>query len=50
MQIEAKGEAINLFNRSNLTGMTSDLSSSQFGKATNQLTARTIQLHLRVSF
>jgi outer membrane receptor protein involved in Fe transport len=50
MQIEAKGEAINLFNRANLTGMTSDLSSSQFGKATSQLTARTIQIHLRASF
>jgi hypothetical protein len=50
MQIEAKGEAINLFNRANLTGMTSDLSSSQFGKATSQLTARTIQFHLRASF
>jgi hypothetical protein len=50
MQIEAKGEAINLFNRANLTGMVSDLSSGQFGQATNQLTARTIQFHLRVSF
>jgi len=50
MQIEAKGEVINLFNRANLTGMNSDLSSSLFGHSTNQLPARSLQIHLRASF
>jgi hypothetical protein len=50
MKIEAKGEIINLFNRSNLTGVTSDLSSGSFGKSTNQLPARDLQVHLRASF
>jgi hypothetical protein len=50
LQLEGKGEFINLFNRANLTSVTSDLSSSQFGRATSQLTARTIQFHVRASF
>jgi hypothetical protein len=50
MKIEAKGELINLFNRSNLTGVSSDLSSGSFGTSTNQLPARNLQLHLRASF
>jgi hypothetical protein len=50
MKIEAKGEVFNLFNRTNLTGFVSDLSSGSFGKATNQLPARSLQLHLRASF
>ncbi len=50
MQIEAKGETFNLFNRANLTGMNSDLSSSLFGHSVNQLPARSLQLHLRASF
>jgi len=39
-----------LTNRSNLTSMTSDLSSGTFGQMTNQLPARYMQLHLRASF
>ncbi|HVW76479.1 MAG TPA: carboxypeptidase regulatory-like domain-containing protein [Alloacidobacterium sp.] len=51
MQIEAKGEVTNLFNRANLWGMNSDLSNpSLFGHSTNQFPARYLQLHLRASF
>jgi hypothetical protein len=50
MKIEAKGEVINLFNRTNLNGVTSDMSSSLFGHSTSQLPARYLQLHLRASF
>ena len=50
MKIELKGETFNLFNRSNLTGMVSDLSNGSFGKATNQLPPRSLQFHVRASF
>jgi hypothetical protein len=50
MKIEAKGEVINLFNRTNLNTVTSDMSSSLFGHSTSQLPARYLQLHLRASF
>jgi hypothetical protein len=50
LKMEAKGEVFNLFNRVNLTGVTSDLSSSLFGHSTNQLPARSLQLHIRASF
>jgi hypothetical protein len=50
MKIEAKGEVFDLFNRSNLTAVSSDLSSGSFGQATSQLPARSLQLHLRASF
>jgi hypothetical protein len=50
IQLAAKGEVFNVFNRSNLTGFTSDMSSGTFGEATNQLPARYIQLHLRANF
>jgi len=47
LKIAAKGEVFNLFNRSNLTAVSSDLSSGSFGFATNQLPPRS---HLRASF
>ena len=50
MQIEAKGEVTNLFNRANLIGMNSDLSSSLFAHSVNQLPARYLQIHLRATF
>lgn len=50
MKIQLRGETFNLFNRSNLTGVSSDLSSGSFGKATNQLPPRSLQLHIRASF
>jgi len=59
MKIEAKGEVFNLFNRVNFNTVVSDLSQGtyvngvaggNFGKATNQFPARSLQLHLRASF
>ena len=50
LKLEARGEVFNLFNRTNLTGVTGDLSSGTFGQATNQLPARSFQMHLRAIF
>jgi hypothetical protein len=50
MKIQAKGEVFDLFNRSNLTAVSSDLSSGSFGRATNQLAPRSLQLHIRANF
>ena len=50
MKIEAKGEVFNLFNRTNLWQTTRALSDSTFGQVTNQLPARSFQVHLRASF
>jgi hypothetical protein len=50
MRIEAKAEIFNLFNRTNLNGVTSDMSNSSFGKSTSQLPPRSLQFHLRASF
>ncbi len=54
LHLEGKAEAFNLFNRVNLTGPTSDLSSSLFGQSTNELQrltgGRSVQLHLRGYF
>ena len=50
LKMEARGEVFDLFNRTNLTGVNGDLSSGTFGEATNQLPARSFQLHLRVTF
>ena len=50
LKIELKGETFNLFNRSNLVSVSSDLSSGSFGKATNQLPPRSLQFHVRASF
>jgi hypothetical protein len=50
MRIEARGEFTNLFNRVNLTGVTSDMNNSLFGHSTNQLPPRYLQFHLRASF
>lgn len=50
LHLEGRAETFNLFNRPNLTSMTSDLSSSLFGHATGQLPARGIQLHFRADF
>ena len=50
MKIEAKGEVLNMFNRSNLGGVSSDMSGSSFGKSTSQLPSRSFQMHLRASF
>jgi hypothetical protein len=50
LKLEARGEVYNLFNRTNLTGVTGDLSSGTFGRATSQLPARSLQMHLRATF
>lgn len=50
MRIEAKGEIFNLFNRSNLGAVDSVMTDSTFGRSTNQLPARSMQIHLRASF
>ncbi len=50
LKIELRGETFNLFNRSNLTSVVSDLSNGSFGKATNQRPPRSLQLHIRASF
>jgi hypothetical protein len=50
LKIEAKGEVFNLFNRTNLTGLDTGLGDGNFGKATSQLPARSLQVHLRASF
>jgi len=50
LNIQAQAEVYNLFNHPNLTGITSDLWSPLFGHATGQLSARSLQLHLRATF
>jgi hypothetical protein len=50
VKFEARGEVFNLFNRSNLISVNGDMSQGTFGKATNQLPARSLQLHLRATF
>jgi len=50
LKLQAKAEVFNLFNRVNLTGVNSDMTSGLFGHSTNQLPARSLQLHIRASF
>ncbi len=50
MNLEFRGEFFNLFNHPNLTTMSADLVNSNFGQATSQQPARSIQLHLRAEF
>jgi hypothetical protein len=50
LRLEARGEVFNLFNRVNLSGVNSDLSSSLFGHSVNQLPPRSLQVHIRAIF
>jgi hypothetical protein len=50
LKFEAKGELYNVFNRSNLIGLDTNMPDSNFGKATGQLPARSLQMQLRASF
>ena len=50
LKLEARGEILNLFNRANLTFVSSDMTSGTFGQATNSQPARTITFHVRASF
>jgi hypothetical protein len=50
LKLEGKGEVFNLFNRTNLHTVNSDMSGGLFGHSTSQLPARSLQFHLRASF
>ncbi len=50
LKLEARGEILNLFNRANLTLISSDMTSGTFGQATNSMPARTVTFHVRASF
>ena len=50
LHLQFQAQIYNLFNRVNLTSVNSDLSSGLFGRATSQLPARSLQLHIRASF
>jgi hypothetical protein len=50
LKFEAKGEVYNVFNRSNLIGLDTNMTDGNFGKATSQLPARSLQMQLRASF
>ena len=50
LNLEFRGEFFNLFNHPNLLTMDSNLTDSNFGRATAQQTARNIQLHLKAEF
>ncbi len=52
LKLEARAELFNLFNRSNLVSVDGNLADAggNFGKATNQLPGRTVQLHFRATF
>ncbi|HEX4771987.1 MAG TPA: carboxypeptidase regulatory-like domain-containing protein [Bryobacteraceae bacterium] len=50
LHLQFQAQVYNLFNRVNLTGVNSDLSSGLFGHATNQFPARSLQFHFRASF
>jgi hypothetical protein len=50
LKFEARGEVNNLFNRSNLTSIDSNMADANFGKETGSLSARGFQLHVRASF
>ena len=52
LKMEARGECFNLFNRSNLVNVDGNLADANgnFGKATNQLPGRTLQLHFGINF
>lgn len=50
MDLEFRFEFYNLFNRPNLTGMVSDLSSASFGTATSQYNPRWVQFGVNLRF
>ena len=49
-QLQIRGEVFNLFNRVNLVNPVSDLSSSLFGKSTDQSLPRQMNLGVRIQF
>jgi len=48
--LKLRGDFYNVINRTNLTGVTSDLASAAFGRSTNNYQPRTIQLGARFEF
>ena len=50
LKLEARGEFFNVFNRVNLVSVDGNMSDGNFGKATNQLPGRVVQLHFRATF
>lgn len=48
--LQLRGEIFNLFNRVNLTNVTNDLSSSLFGKSTQQSLPRSVTFGVRIRF
>jgi hypothetical protein len=50
LNIELRGEMVNIFNRPNLTNVDGDLANTTFGRSTATLPARSIQLHMRAQF
>jgi hypothetical protein len=49
-QLDFRAEFFNLFNRTNLSNVQGDLSSSDFGRATTALGGRNVQFGLRLAF
>ena len=49
-QLDFRTEFFNLFNRTNLSNVQGDLSSSDFGRATTALGGRNIQFGVRLAF
>jgi hypothetical protein len=50
LRLQLRFEFFNVFNRVNLGGVTSDLSSSTFGRSTSQLNPRWIQIGAKIMF
>lgn len=50
LTLKVRGDFYNVLNRTNLTGVTSNLSSALFGKSSNNYQPRTIQLGARLEF
>ena len=50
LNIEVRGEIFDLFNKANLINVDSELTDSEFGRATSQLPAREVQFHVRAQF
>ncbi len=50
LTLKVRGDFYNVINHTNLTGVTSDLSSASFGRSTSNYQPRTIQLGARIEF
>ena len=50
LRFQIRGDMFNVFNHTNFSGITTDINSGNFGRFTNTLGARVIQLNARLSF